>query len=132
MTYGVRTLHPLSFPLPSAWDTAISDWVVWLAASGASPATRGCAGTPALHRRILGVPTPGDVNTAQLIEVIGAEGAASNTGAACAPAWSCSTAGRSPAASSSPIPYRLPKIRAASAHPKRPPTTCGNTYNSTR
>ncbi|EUA32513.1 hypothetical protein I552_9762 [Mycobacterium xenopi 3993] len=44
MTYGVRTLHPLSFPLPSAWDTAISDWVVWLAASGASPATRGCAG----------------------------------------------------------------------------------------
>lgn len=122
MTYGVRTLHlhPLSFPLPSAWDTAISDWVVWLAASGASPATRRLRRAHLRYTaRILGVPTPGDVTTAQLIEVIGAEGRSLEYRRSLRSSlvvfygWAL-TSGlveSNPAAG-------LPKIRAASAHPK--------------
>lgn len=67
-----NTIHILSYPLPDAWETAVDGWQVWLTAGGSSPATRR---TRRCHvrstARQLGTAAPGEVTTAQLVEILG-------------------------------------------------------------
>lgn len=60
--------------LPAQWETAVGDWLVWLAAGGSSPATRR---TRRAHvrstARELGAGNPRDVTTAELVGILGRE-----------------------------------------------------------
>lgn len=68
-------LHSLSYLLPAPWDDAISGWLTWLIASGASTATRR---TRRAHvrsvARALSSAHPQDVTGAQLVSIIGRPG----------------------------------------------------------
>ena len=66
------TIHVLSYALPDAWDNAIDGWLVYLTASGASPATRR---TRRAHvrqvARDLAAAHPRDVSTEDLLVILG-------------------------------------------------------------
>lgn len=69
---AVKPIHPLSFRLPDAWDTAIDGWVSWLTAAGSSPATRRLrkAHVRGVARQ-LGAVNPQAVTRADLEAVVG-------------------------------------------------------------
>jgi site-specific recombinase XerD len=67
-----KPVHPLSYPLPDAWDAAIIGWLTYLVAAGTSPATRR---TRRAHVRSvahdLGMAAPNDVETADMLAILG-------------------------------------------------------------
>ena len=94
-------IHPLSYSLPDAWNTAIDGWIAWLTAAGHSAATRR---TRRSHVRTVarevGVTHPRDVTGADLLAILGRPAIPATIAAACAPAWHPFTASASPTASS--------------------------------
>ncbi|EUA33009.1 phage integrase family protein [Mycobacterium xenopi 3993] len=132
--YDIRreNLHPLSFRCRRrGTPRSATGWSGW---------PHPClTGHPRLRRahlrytaRILGVPTPGDVNTAQLIEVIGAEGRSLEYRRSLRSSlvvfygWALTSG----LVESNPV-SGCRKSEQPARTQSRPPTTCGNTYNST-
>ncbi|KMV23312.1 tyrosine-type recombinase/integrase [Mycobacterium heckeshornense] len=117
------TPHPLSFPLPAAWDSAIAGWMTWLSAAGSSSATRRLRRAHLRYTaRLIGAAAPDEVTTAQLVEVIGAgrhsaeyrRSLRSSLLVFYAWATGCGLVAENPA-------LDLPKIRAAAPHPRPAP-----------
>ena len=65
-------IHCLSYTLPDPWDNAVADWITWLTAAGASPATRK---TRRSHVRTvareLALTDPTQVTSGQLVAYLG-------------------------------------------------------------